>query len=205
MGIPAPICSRVCELAHRHHLPGLPATSNAPRSRFDTTSSFRRRHACCVKQRLCPNHRMKLRLNDNVQWTHQAGGRVFVRSGVVVAVVAPGGQPDRVRFRSLYRGAETLPARDHDSYIVLVGDKTPYWPRVRLLRQDRSKTDGSEVARAERRWAATCTEQGWCSETQIAVLEHFIRERGLMPELAVFAANRARFEREVTLTIEAVA
>jgi hypothetical protein len=145
---------------------------------------------------------MKLRLNDSVQWTHQSGGCASARSGVVVAVIAPGKQPDRVLFRPLYRGADTLPGRDHESYVVLVGDRTLYWPRVRLLRQDRSKTDGKEVARAERRWAATCNEQGWCSETQIALLEHFIRERGLMPELAVFAAHRARFERDAALTKE---
>jgi len=148
---------------------------------------------------------MKLRLDDTVQWTHQCGGRALARSGVIVAVIAAGKQPDRVFFRALYRGAETLPSRDHESYVVLVGDRTLYWPRVRLLRLDRSRSDGSEVARAERRWAATCTEQGWCSETQIALLEHFIRERGLMPELAAFATNRARFERDASLNTEALA
>jgi len=148
---------------------------------------------------------MKLRLDDKVQWTHQCGGRALARNGVVVAVVAPGKQPDRALFRPLYRGTETLPSRDHESYVVLVGDQTLYWPRVRLLRQDRSSIDGNDVARAERRWAATCTEQGWCSETQIALLEHFIRERGLMPELAAFAANRARFERDAALNTEALA
>jgi len=148
---------------------------------------------------------MTLRLDDKVQWTHQCGGRALARSGVVVAVLAPGKQPDRTLFRALYRGAQALPIRDHESYVVLVGDRTLYWPRVRLLREDRSGADRNEVARAERRWAATCTEQGWCSETQIALLEHFVRERGLMPELAAFAANRARFERDASLNTEVLA
>ena len=147
---------------------------------------------------------MKFRLNDTVQWTQQIGGRAHTRSGVVVAVVAAGKQPERALFRPLYRGADRLPTRDHESYVILVGDRTLYWPRVRLLRADRSRSD-LEVVRAERRWAATCTEQGWNSETQVVVLEHFIRERGLMPELAVFAANRARFERDAALTEKAVA
>ena len=147
---------------------------------------------------------MKLRLNDNVQWTQQVGGRAHTRTGVVVAVIAAGRQPDRILFRPLFRGAATLPARDHESYVVLVGDRTLYWPRARLLRAVRSKTD-LDVVRAERRWAATCIEQGWSSETQTTLLEHFIRERGLMPELADFAAHRARFERDAVLTEKAVA
>ena len=107
-------------------------------------------------------------------------------------------------FRPLFRGSEQLPVRDHESYVVLVDDKTLYWPRARLLRCARAKTD-LEVVRAERRWAATCIEQGWSSETQTTLLEHFIRDCGLMPELADFAAHRARFEREATLTERAVA
>ena len=147
---------------------------------------------------------MKLRLNDTVQWTQQVGGRAHTRTGIVVAVIAAGKQPDRVLFRPLFRGAATLPARDHESYVVLVGDRTLYWPRARLLRAVRSKTD-LDVVRAERRWAAACIEQGWSSETQTTLLEHFIRERGLMPELADFAAHRARFERDAVLTEKAVA
>jgi len=147
---------------------------------------------------------MKLRLNDTVQWTQQVGGRAHTRTGIVVAVIAAGKQPDHVLFRSLFRGAATLPARDHESYVVLVGDRTLYWPRARLLRAVRSKTE-FDVVRAERRWAATCIEQGWSSETQTTLLEHFIRERGLMPELADFAAHRARFERDAVLTEKAVA
>ncbi|HYA60198.1 MAG TPA: hypothetical protein VED85_07545 [Burkholderiaceae bacterium] len=147
---------------------------------------------------------MKLRLNDNVQWTQQAAGHALTRSGVVVAVIAAGRQPDRVLFRPLFRGSATLPTRDHESYVVLVGDRTLYWPRARLLRSNRSKSE-LEWARAERRWAATCIEQGWSSETQTTLLEDFIRERGLMPELAAFAANRARFERDVAQMERAVA
>lgn len=147
---------------------------------------------------------MKFRLNDSVQWTQQVAGHARTRSGVVVAVIAPGRQPDRSMCRQLYRGAETLPIREHESYVVLVGDRTLYWPRVRLLRSNRGKTE-LELVRAERRWAATCIEQGWSGETQTALLEHFIRERGLMPELATFAADRARFERDAALTEKVVA
>ena len=78
------------------------------------------------------------------------------------AVIAAGKQPDRVLFRPLFRGAAALPTRDHESYVVLVGDRTHYWPRVRLLRPNRSRSE-LEGARAERRWAATCIEQGWSS------------------------------------------
>ena len=147
---------------------------------------------------------MKPRLNDNVQWTQQVAGHALTRCGVVVAVIAAGRQPDRVLFRPLFRGSATLPTRDHESYVVLVGDRTLYWPRVRLLRSNRSRSE-LEGARAERRWAATCIEQGWSSETQTTLLEDFIRERGLMPELAAFAANRARFERDVAQMERAVA
>ncbi|HYA66920.1 MAG TPA: hypothetical protein VEE84_09530, partial [Burkholderiaceae bacterium] len=103
-----------------------------------------------------------------------------------------------------FRGSAVLPTRDHESYVVLVSDRTLYWPRARLLRCVRSKSD-LDAVRAERRWAATCIEQGWSSETQTTLLEHFIRERGLMPELAEFAAHRARFERDAALTERAVA
>jgi len=157
-----------------------------------------------LKIRLDTSRCMKLRLNDNVQWTQQIAGRAHTRNGVVVAVIAAGKQPDRVLFRPLFRGATTLPTRDHESYVVLVGDRTLYWPRVRLLHSVRCKSE-IDMVRAERRWAATCIEQGWSSETQTTLLEHFIRERGLMPELADFAAHRARFERDAALIEKAVA
>jgi hypothetical protein len=139
-------------------------------------------------------------LHDHVHWVQRAYGRPLDRRGVVVAVVAAGTQPDRSEFRSLFRGAVELPVRDHESYVVRGANDLLYWPRAKLLDLDRTVTDALCAPRAERRWVAACTEQGWNSETQVNLLENFIRQKGLMAELADFACARARFERDASLS-----
>jgi len=144
--------------------------------------------------------RMPFRLNDHVLWVQRTYGRPLDRRGIVVAVVAAGAQPDRERFRSLFRGAAQLPDRDHESYVIRGANDRIYWPRAKLLGSDRNVTDALCAARAERRWVAACTEQAWNSETQVALVENFIRQKGLMAELADFACARARFERDASLS-----
>jgi hypothetical protein len=135
-------------------------------------------------------------LDDHVVWVQRAYGRPLDRRGVVVAVVPTGEQPDRCAFRSLFRGALRLPARDHESYVVRGANDLLYWPRAKLLAADRTVSDALSTPRAERRWVAACREQAWNSETQVNVLENFIRKKGLMAEFADFACARARFERD---------
>jgi hypothetical protein len=139
-------------------------------------------------------------LDDHVLWIQRAYGRPLDRRGVVVAVVPAGTQPDRCAFRSLFRGASQLPVRDHESYVVRGANDLLYWPRAKLLAADRTVSDALSAPRAERRWVAACTEQGWNSETQVNLLENFVRQKGLMHELADFACARARFEREASLS-----
>lgn len=66
---------------------------------------------------------------DIVEWTSQAGGFTKTKRGMIVEVVAAGNLPSRERFTSLHKGWGVGMPRDHESYVVKVGNK-PYWPRV---------------------------------------------------------------------------
>jgi hypothetical protein len=72
------------------------------------------------------------RYDDRVEWTSQSHGFRKTKRGRVAQVVSAGFLPDRVMFPELYRGAGIGMARDHESYVVLVGSK-PYWPRAKTL------------------------------------------------------------------------
>lgn len=72
-------------------------------------------------------------LGERVTWSSQAGGHLKTKTGTVAQVVAPKALPDRERFLHLYKGAGIGIHRNHESYVVLVGNR-PYWPRVAALR-----------------------------------------------------------------------
>jgi hypothetical protein len=55
---------------------------------------------------------------------------------------------------------------------------------------------------AEAVWSVQCIEQGWNAESQINLLENFIRLRGLFSDFTKFAAEVA--EQENASCIEAV-
>ena len=76
---------------------------------------------------------MGFRIGDGVQWTSQANGSTRTKQGVVAEVVPAAHKPDRVRFSRLYKHSGCGCARDHESYVVMVGNK-PYWPRANVLR-----------------------------------------------------------------------
>lgn len=47
---------------------------------------------------------------------------------------------------------------------------------------------------AEGRWYALCSEQGWSEHSQVALLEGFVRDRGLLAEFAEYARDAAAQE-----------
>lgn len=81
------------------------------------------------------------RPDDTVEWTSQSHGSHKTKRGRVVQIVSAGFLPDRVLFPELYRGAGIGMARDHESYVVLVGSK-PYWPRANKLERASVNGDG---------------------------------------------------------------
>jgi len=70
-------------------------------------------------------------IGDEVEWTSQSAGYKTTKRGVVVQIVPAGLRPDSEAFPSLHRRAGLQ--RDHDSYVVRVRGRGPYWPRVSLL------------------------------------------------------------------------
>jgi hypothetical protein len=73
------------------------------------------------------------KVGDTVEWTSQAQGSTTKKRGVVAEVVAKEQRPDRIKFASLYKHSGCGWGRDHESYVVMVGNK-PYWPRANALR-----------------------------------------------------------------------
>jgi hypothetical protein len=71
---------------------------------------------------------------EGVTWSSQAGGHDKVKVGTVAQVVPAKTMPDRNRFPHLYKGAGVGIYRNHESYVVLVGNR-PYWPRVAALKR----------------------------------------------------------------------
>jgi hypothetical protein len=70
---------------------------------------------------------MTFKLGDTVKWRSQAAGYERKKVGKIAQVVPPGERPDRERFARLYRGNGCGFGRDHESYVVLDGNR-PYWP-----------------------------------------------------------------------------
>lgn len=73
------------------------------------------------------------KVGDTVEWTSQAQGSTTKKRGVVAEVVEKGKRPNRIRFVALYKSSGCGLGRDHESYVVMVGNK-PYWPRANALR-----------------------------------------------------------------------
>ena len=69
---------------------------------------------------------------DTVRWQSQSQGYHKVKEGIIVAKIPAGRRPSEAVFPALYRGAGPGYGRDHDSYVVKVGNKF-YWPRVKGL------------------------------------------------------------------------
>lgn len=68
----------------------------------------------------------KPRRGTCVRWTSGARGSATEKTGIVVRVLAPGERPKGGEIR------EPGLARDHESYLVRVGNRL-YWPRVKGL------------------------------------------------------------------------
>jgi len=76
---------------------------------------------------------MSHKLQDTVHWTSQSQGFKKTKSGVVVEIVPPKTYPNKNRFPQLYKGGSIGSRRNHESYVVMVGNQ-PYWPRVTHLK-----------------------------------------------------------------------
>ena len=75
---------------------------------------------------------MTFQIGDVVEWTSSSQGYTRTKRGRVAAIL-----PRRTRFPAVFQhGAAYNPgtSRDHESYIVLVGNR-PYWPRVAALKK----------------------------------------------------------------------
>lgn len=74
----------------------------------------------------------KFELGERVEWVSQAAGHSRTKVGEVAECVPAGRMPDRTKFERLYKSSGVGLPRDHESYVILVGNK-PYWPRVKNL------------------------------------------------------------------------
>jgi hypothetical protein len=136
------------------------------------------------------NRAVSFSLGDRVEWTSQGSGSARMKSGVIVQVVAPLALPSRENFPSLYQGSGVGSARRHRSYVVQVQDLKYYWPRVSMLRPHVCQ---EAETRGRLAWVNLCREMGWEAETRAILLEQFIHAKQLMPELASYARQRAKF------------
>jgi tRNA(Ile2) C34 agmatinyltransferase TiaS len=75
----------------------------------------------------------KFKDGELVKWSSQAAGCSKEKTGKIAQVVAAGQLPDRDRFLHLYKSSGVGIARNHESYVVMVGMR-PYWPRVTHLK-----------------------------------------------------------------------
>lgn len=73
-----------------------------------------------------------VKLGATVEWTSQSGGFTKTKQGMVAQIVPAGSYPDRDRFSHLYKSAGVGMRRNHESYVVMVGNR-PYWPRANQL------------------------------------------------------------------------
>lgn len=73
-------------------------------------------------------------VGDRVTWTSQAAGITKPKTGTVVAVVLPKGEPNDALKAAGVRGRIRHPGypRDHVTYVVRAGGRL-YWPRVDYL------------------------------------------------------------------------
>jgi hypothetical protein len=70
-------------------------------------------------------------LGDKVKWDSQAAGYIKTKKGKIVVVLPAGTRPgDGVLAGLRYPGKP----RNHESYVVMVGEKY-YWPRVAYLKK----------------------------------------------------------------------
>lgn len=73
------------------------------------------------------------KLGDPVTWTSQAAGFEKTKTGTIVAVVPPMGNPRHLVPEGMSLDASGL-HREHESYLVRVGNsKRLYWPVVKRL------------------------------------------------------------------------
>lgn len=75
-----------------------------------------------------------LGVGDRVTWSSQSQASRTTKEGIIAAVIPAGQKPDQTAFPKLYKGAGPGSSRNHESYIVVVGNK-PYWPRVKHLKK----------------------------------------------------------------------
>lgn len=81
-----------------------------------------------------------MNIGDTVSWTSQAAGTTKRKTGKIVAVVPAGKDPALYVPKGLLINAWRGDERDHESYLVRVGNKKLlYWPRVSQLKEKESK------------------------------------------------------------------
>ena len=66
-------------------------------------------------------------IGDVVVWTSQSRGYVRTKRGTILAVIPANKRPSKYDFPELHKGAGIGAARNHTSYVVIVGSKL-YWP-----------------------------------------------------------------------------
>jgi hypothetical protein len=72
----------------------------------------------------------KFRVGDNVSWKSQSQGNWKTKRGVIYSIVIAGATPYNYGYKA--NGGYAGNPRNHESYVVMVGNKT-YWPRVSHL------------------------------------------------------------------------
>lgn len=72
--------------------------------------------------------KVTFKLRNRVFWVSQSSGFETEKEGIIVRVIAAGSRPEKSGKTMKQPG---MP-RDHESYIVKVGEKL-YWPRVSQL------------------------------------------------------------------------
>jgi len=74
-------------------------------------------------------------VGDKVQWTSQSHGYHTTKIGTIMAIVSAGSRVmNCVPAGYCFRGIPPYSPRNHESYLVQVGNSTRlYWPRVKNL------------------------------------------------------------------------
>ena len=76
-----------------------------------------------------------MKLGDKVRWWSQSGGYLKKKEGEIWEIVPKGMAPHQLITTATELGG----GRNHESYVIRVGNKT-YWPRVSALRRTRKFT-----------------------------------------------------------------
>lgn len=73
-----------------------------------------------------------MNIGDKVRWQSQSQGRATIKEGEIIHILTIGQAPPKELFPSLWKGCGPGNGRNHETYIVKVGNKL-YWPRVSAL------------------------------------------------------------------------